>query len=70
MAEGAQLDGLGERFNLPRYGLTRSLAYVLYLLQPGQVISAGDGFTISGSAGEWAINHEVKKMESQLLDLC
>lgn len=61
MAEGAQLDGLGERFNLPRYGLTRSLAYVLYLLQPGQVISAGDAFTISGSAGEWAINHEVKE---------
>ncbi|EPD2260312.1 baseplate J/gp47 family protein [Escherichia coli] len=61
MAEGAQLDGLGERFNLPRYGLTRSMAYVLYLLQPGQVISAGDAFTISGSAGEWAINHEVKE---------
>ncbi|CAM7701627.1 baseplate J/gp47 family protein [Citrobacter freundii] len=61
MAEGAQLDGLGERFNIPRYGLTRSLAYVLYLLQPGQVISAGDAFTVSGSAGEWAINHEVKE---------
>lgn len=60
MAEKAQLDGLGERFNLPRYGLTHSLAYVIYLLEPGQVISAGEPFTISGSSGKWATNHEVK----------
>jgi len=61
MAGGAQLDGLGERFNLPRYGLTRSLAYVLYLLQPGQVISAGETVSISGSSGVWATNSEVKE---------
>lgn len=61
MAEGAQLDGLGERFNLPRYGLTRSLAYVLYLLKPGEVINAGESFTISGSSGDWATNSEVQE---------
>lgn len=61
MAEGAQLDGLGERFNLPRRGLTRSLAYVIYLLEPGQVISAGETFTISGSSGDWETNSEVKE---------
>lgn len=61
MAEGVQLDGLGERFNLPRYGLTRSLAYVLHLLQPGQVIKSGETFTISGSAGYWASNNEIRE---------
>ncbi|HGG5550404.1 TPA: baseplate protein [Salmonella enterica subsp. enterica] len=61
MAEGVQLDGLGERFNLPRYGLTRSLAYVLHLLQPGQVIKSGETFTLSGSAGSWASNNEIRE---------
>ncbi len=61
MGEGSQLDGMGERFNLPRYGLTRSSAYVLYLLQPGQVVSAGSTFAISGSSGDWAPVSDVKE---------
>lgn len=61
MGEGSQLDGMGERFNLPRYGLTRSSAYVLYLLRPGQVVSAGSTFTISGSSGDWSPVSDVKE---------
>lgn len=60
-AEKAQLDGIGERFSLPRYGLTRSTAYVIYLLQPGQTIAAGTPFTISGSDGDWSPVGEVKE---------
>ncbi|HIC8437250.1 TPA: baseplate J/gp47 family protein [Citrobacter braakii] len=63
MGEDAQLDGMGERFNLPRYGLTRSSAYVIYLLQPGQTISAGTGFTISGSAGDWSPTSDIKETD-------
>ena len=61
MGEGAQLDGMGERFNLPRYGLTRSSAFVIYLLQPGQTISAGTTFTISGSDGDWSPVNDLKE---------
>lgn len=61
MGEDSQLDGMGERFNLPRYGLTRSSAYVVYLLQPGQTVSAGSTFTISGSSGDWSPVSDVKE---------
>ncbi|WP_432467761.1 baseplate J/gp47 family protein [Enterobacter roggenkampii] len=60
-AENAQLDAFGERFNLPRNGLTRSSAYVIYLLQPGQTINAGELFTISGSSGDWTTTGDVKE---------
>lgn len=60
-SEGPQLNAFGERFNLPRNGLTRSSAYVIYLLQPGQTVSAGELFTISGSAGDWTTTGEVKE---------
>lgn len=60
-AEEVQLNAFGERFNLPRNGLTRSSAYVVYLLQPGQTVSAGELFTISGSAGDWTTTGEVKE---------
>ncbi|KJM02316.1 hypothetical protein [Enterobacter chengduensis] len=59
--EGAQLNAFGERFNLPRNGLTRSSAYVIYLLQPGQTVSAGELFTVSGSAGDWTTTGDVKE---------
>ncbi|OAT16800.1 hypothetical protein M977_04419 [Buttiauxella gaviniae ATCC 51604] len=61
MGAGAQLDGMGERFNLPRHGLTRSSAYVIYLLQPHQTISSGDTFTITGSGGDWSPNNDIKE---------
>ncbi|EWF70746.1 hypothetical protein [Klebsiella michiganensis] len=52
--EGIQLDGIGEGFTLPRYGLTRSSADVVYLLASGQVIASGETFTISGISGDWS----------------
>ena len=52
--EGIQLDGIGEGFTLPRYGLTRSSADVVYLLASGQVIASGEAFTISGISGDWS----------------
>ncbi|EKW0741611.1 baseplate protein [Citrobacter freundii] len=60
-SEKAQLDAFGERFNLPRNGLTRSSAYVIYLLQPGQTVNAGELFTISGSSGDWTTTGDVKE---------
>ncbi|QFH71478.1 baseplate protein [Enterobacter sp. E76] len=60
-AEDVQLNAFGERFNLSRNGLTRSSAYVIYLLQTGQTISAGELFTISGSAGDWTTAGDVKE---------
>ena len=60
-AEKAQLDAFGERFNLPRNGLTRSSAYVIYLLRPGQTVNAGELFTISGSSGDWTTTGDVKE---------
>ncbi|BBR58920.1 baseplate protein [Klebsiella sp. WP4-W18-ESBL-05] len=61
MGEGAQLDGLGERFNLRRAGLTRSMAYVIYLLEPGKTVAAGTAFTISGASGDWMPLSDVKE---------
>lgn len=61
MGEGPQLDGMGERFNLPRHGLTRSTAYVIYLLKQGETVNAGTPFAISGSTGDWSPSGSVKE---------
>lgn len=54
--EGAQLDGAGEWFNLPRRGLTQSTAYVVYLLKPDGIVNAGDAFHVSGIDGDWLVS--------------
>lgn len=59
MGEGIQLDGFGEEFNLPRFGLTLSSAYVLCLLEPGEDVTAGKTFLIEGIEGDWLIPAEV-----------
>jgi hypothetical protein len=53
--EGAQLDGAGEWFNLPRRGLTESAAYVVYLLEPDGSVNTGDAFQVSGIEGDWLV---------------
>ncbi|TNV23047.1 baseplate protein [Buttiauxella sp. B2] len=55
-AEGAQLDGAGEWFNVTRYGMTQSSARVVYLLKPDGVVTAGDSFKVSGIDGDWLVS--------------
>lgn len=66
MAEGIQLDGFGEEFNLPRFGLTLSSAYVLCLLEPGEERTAGSTFTVNGIEGDWSITAEVAETSSTM----
>lgn len=58
--EGMQLDGAGEWFNLPRRGLEQSAAYVVYLLDEDEIISAGDAIQISGIDGDWLASDSTK----------
>lgn len=66
MAEGMQLDGFGEEFNLPRFGLTLSSAYVLCLLEPGEERAAGSTFTVNGIEGDWSITSVVSETSSTM----
>lgn len=66
MGEGVQLDGFGEEFNLPRFGLTLSAAYVLCLLEPGEERAAGSTFTVNGIDGDWSITSVVAETSSTM----
>lgn len=54
--ENIQLDGKGETLGVKRIGLTQSVARVVYLLDAGQEVAAGDEFTIEGIDGEWLVS--------------
>lgn len=54
--EGIQLDGAGEILGVKRIGLTQSIARVVYLLDNGQEVAAGDEFTINGIDGDWLVS--------------
>ncbi|HGE8287207.1 TPA: baseplate protein [Serratia marcescens] len=56
MAENIQLDGIGESMGLRRYGLTQSKARVVYLLEQGKQVNAGDTFTVEGIEGDWGVS--------------
>ncbi|HEN3600174.1 TPA: baseplate protein [Yersinia enterocolitica] len=54
--EGPQLDGKGEILGVRRRGLTHSSVVVVYLLEGGSSVDAGDTFTVSGINGEWGVS--------------
>ncbi|ECJ6058798.1 baseplate protein, partial [Salmonella enterica] len=54
--EGIQLDGAGEILGVKRIGLAQSVARVVYLLDNGQEVAAGDEFTINGIDGDWLVS--------------
>lgn len=54
--EGSQLDGAGEFLGLRRNGLSQSVAYGVYLLEPLQAVAAGKVIEVAGVDGEWEIS--------------